>query len=82
MIQLAGHLKGRALQEWDLIPAAQRATFAQATESLRLHLDPASKTMAAQDFRHISQRESDCERFYPPFRACIPCSLRPRLDVG
>ena len=59
MIQLAGHLKGRALQEWDLIPAAQRATFAQATESLRLRLDPASTTMAAQYFRHISQRESE-----------------------
>ena len=59
MIQLAGHLNGRALQEWDLIPAAQCVTFAQATESLRQRLDPASKTMAAQDFRHVSQRESE-----------------------
>ena len=59
MIQLAEHLKGRALQEWNLIHADQRTTFAQATEALRLRLDTASKTVAAQEFRHTAQREGE-----------------------
>ena len=59
MIQLAGHLKGRALQEWNLIHPDQRTTFAQATEALCLRLDTASKTIAAQEFRHTAQREAE-----------------------
>ena len=35
MIQLAGHLKGKALQEWNLLHPDQRATFTQAIEALR-----------------------------------------------
>ena len=35
LIQLAGHLKGRALQEWNLLRPDQRTTFAQAAEMLR-----------------------------------------------
>ena len=31
MIQLAGHLKGRALQEWNLLRSDQRSMFPQAT---------------------------------------------------
>ena len=59
MIQLAGHLKGRALQEWNLLHTDQRATFSQATEALRSRLDPVSKAVAAQDFRHATQREAE-----------------------
>ena len=59
MIQLAGHLKGRALQEWNLLSSDQRATYARATEALRSRLDSISKTVAAQDFRHATQREGE-----------------------
>ena len=59
MIQLAGHLKGRALQEWNLLHPDQRSTFTQATEALRSHLDTASKVVAAQDFRHTAQRDEE-----------------------
>ena len=57
LIQLAGHFKGRALQEWNLLHSDQRATFTHATEALRLRLDSVSKTAAAQDFWHTTQRE-------------------------
>ena len=59
MIQLAGHLKGRALLEWNLLSSDQRATYALATEALRSRLDSISKTVAAQDFRHATQREGE-----------------------
>ena len=59
MIQLVGHLKGRALQEWNLLCPDLRATFVQATEALRSRLDSVSKAAAAQDFRHTSQREAE-----------------------
>ena len=39
MIQLAGHLKGRALQEWNLLHPDQLTTFTQAIEALRSRLD-------------------------------------------
>lgn len=48
MIQLAGHLKGRILQEWNLLNQDQRATFIQATEALRSRLDSVSRTVTAQ----------------------------------
>lgn len=56
MIQLAGHLKGRALQEWNLLHP-DRAAFAQVVETLRSRLDSVNKTVAAQNFRHTTQRE-------------------------
>ena len=56
MIQLAGHLKGRALQEWNLLRPDQRHTFAEATEALHLRLDSASKTIIAQD---LAQHEEE-----------------------
>ena len=40
-----------------MIHPDQRNTFAQGTEALRLHLDTASKTKAAQEFRHTAQQE-------------------------
>ena len=58
-MQLAGYLKGRALQEWGLLRAADRETYDQVASALRSRLDPGSKTMAAQDFRHCSQEEAE-----------------------
>ena len=59
MIQLAGYLRGRALQEWNLLRPDQRATYAQATESLRSCLDSIGRTAAAQDFQHAAQRKEE-----------------------
>ena len=43
MIQLAGYLKGRALQEWNLLQPEERASFTRATEALHLRLDSGSR---------------------------------------
>ena len=42
-----------------MIHPDQRTTFAQATKALRLCLDTASKTIAAQEFRQTAQREAE-----------------------
>ena len=59
LMQLAGHLAGHALQEWNLLRPDERLSFAKATEALRLHLDFGGKAVAAQDFRHTTQHESE-----------------------
>ena len=59
LIQLAGYLKGRAFQEWNLIRDDEKRTYSQATAALRGRLDPGSRIMAAQDFRHASQEEHE-----------------------
>ena len=59
LLQLAGHLRGRALQEWDLLSTSDRANFDKAVGALRDRLDPGGKVMAAQDFRHCSQSEGE-----------------------
>ena len=58
-MQLAGHLRGRALQEWNLIPPGERQTYQSSTAALRMRLDPGNKTLAAFDFRHITQKETE-----------------------
>ncbi len=59
LIQLAGHLKGRALQEWSLLSQEEKRNYKTATAALRNRLDPGSRIMAAQDFRHASQEEAE-----------------------
>lgn len=54
-----GHLKGRALQEWNLLPADERKTYQGGIAALGSRLDPGSKIMAAKDFRHASQEETE-----------------------
>lgn len=70
IIQLAGHLKSRALQEWNLLRAA---LFTEAVEALRLRLDCGSKAIAAEDFRHATQ--CDGESVFDFFR-CLECMFR------
>ena len=50
LIQLAGHLRGRALQEWNLLGSSERASYDTAVAALRRRLDPGARAMAAQDF--------------------------------
>ena len=59
LMQLPGHLKGRALQEWRLLEQTVQQDYRTAIEALRSRLDPGSKTMAAQDFRHSIQRSGE-----------------------
>ena len=59
LIQLAGHLKGRALQEWNLLGEDQISSYDIAIQALRDKLDPGSKVLAGQDFRHTAQLEGE-----------------------
>ena len=59
LIQLAGHLRGRALQEWGLLSAHEKASLDQAVTTMRNRLDPCSRALAAQDFRHTCQQENE-----------------------
>ena len=58
-IQLAGYLHGRALQELNLISTADCTTYQSAMIALRTRLDCGNKTLAALDFRHIVQKETE-----------------------
>ena len=51
LIQLAGHLKGRARQEWSLLPETEKSEYKKGVRALRARLDTGSKALAAQDFR-------------------------------
>ena len=57
--QLAGHLRGRALQEWNLLCEEEKATYQAALHALRIRLNPGNRVLAAQDFRHAIQKESE-----------------------
>ena len=57
--QLAGHLRGRALAEWNLLSPEEKSTYAVARDALRARLDPGSRVLAAQDFRHAIQRDDE-----------------------
>ena len=58
-IQLAGHLHGRALQEWNLMDESDNKTWDTAIPVLRKRLDQETKILAAQDFRHTAQGETE-----------------------
>ena len=59
LMQLAGHLRGKALQEWNLMSASDKATFQSATSELSKRLDPGGRVLSVQDFRHSVQRDSE-----------------------
>ena len=59
LLQLAGHLRGRALQEWDLIPEDIKSTFRTAVDALRDRLDPGGRMLVVQDFRHAAQKSEE-----------------------
>ena len=52
LLQFAGHLRGRALMEWNLLSSKVKQTFKVAPQALKSRLDPGSRALAAQDFRH------------------------------
>jgi len=59
LLQLAGHLCSRALQEWNLMDSADIATLDSAVKSLKVRLDPGNQLVVSQDFRHLSQSEGE-----------------------
>ena len=59
LMQLAGYLHGRAQQEWDLLLEVDKRNYSQAVQALQGKLEPVNKTLAAQDFRHISQTDHE-----------------------
>ena len=58
-MQLAGHLRGKALIEWNLLSPEEKCTYTTAVQALRTRLDPGSKVLAAQDFRHAVQKDEE-----------------------
>ena len=56
LMQLAGHLRGRALQEWKLLLPEEKANYQAAIKALKERLDPGNQTLAALDFHHLSQK--------------------------
>ena len=59
LIQLAGHMRGRALQDWNLLQQSEKGSLDMAISSLQSRLDPCSRVVAAQDFRHASQHDGE-----------------------
>jgi len=57
--QLAGHLRGKASQEWTLLSATDKLSFASATRCLSKRLDRGTKALAAQEFRHTTQQSAE-----------------------
>ena len=55
-MQLAGHLRGRALQEWKLLLPEEKANYQAAIKALKERLDPGNQPLVALDFCHLSQR--------------------------
>jgi len=78
LLQLAGHLRGRALQEWDLLLDSDKNSWDRAVAALRARLDPGNKVMAAQDFRHTTQKDAETvpdfiRRLERTFRVAYGC---------
>ena len=59
MLQVAGHLHGRALQEWNLLDSEQVLEFDATLQVLQERLSPGSKVLAGQDFHHTTQKDSE-----------------------
>ena len=55
LIQLAGNLRGRPLQEWNLLGETERSSLEDAVKALHSRLEMQSKAMAVQQFWHCSQ---------------------------
>ena len=59
LLQLAGHLRGKALHEWNLLSREEKVSYPEAVKSLRTRLGVGARVYAAQDFRHSLQEENE-----------------------
>ena len=57
LLQLAGYLRGRALQEWNLLDSHDKVTLDSMVASLKVRLDPGNKLVASQGFCHLSEKD-------------------------
>ena len=73
MIQLARYFRGQALQEYNLLRPEERSSFELTIAALRVRLDPGGKAIAAQDFRHTIQMDTES---VSDFIRCLECTLR------
>ena len=55
LLQLAGHLQGWALQEWNLLEDRGKSGWNNVVQALSDRLDLGSRVLATHDFRHLSQ---------------------------
>ena len=58
-MQLAGHLRGKARQEFLLLDPSDKSTYAHAVSELSSKFNFGSHSLAAQDFRHATQGPSE-----------------------
>ena len=59
VIQLAGHLRGCAEAEWNLLGTEETHNYDTTIQNLRERLDPCNKVLAGQDFRRTMQGDSE-----------------------
>ena len=59
LMQLAGHLRGKAAREYSLLSSEEKRSFPTAVQALRVRLDPGSCALAAQEFRNALQRDKE-----------------------
>ena len=59
LLQLADHMREQALQERNLLSEDNKAMYTTAFQALQNHLDPGCRALAAQDFCHTIQDETE-----------------------
>ena len=64
LMQLAGYLRNRALQEWNLLSQGDCNTLKAAVKTLRAKLDAGNQTLSALDFHHAMQKDSEAVADY------------------
>ena len=64
LMQLAGHLRGRASQEWNLIVAGDKSTYANALEALRARLDPVNRVVLEMKMEGVEDFVRRLERLF------------------
>ena len=59
VMQLAGHLRGKAAREYDILSNEEKLSFSTAVQALQSCLDPGSCALAAQEFRSAVQWDKE-----------------------
>ena len=78
LIQLAGHHRGKGLQECNLVPEEEESMFQGAVEKIRDILGPVSHVLATQDYQHMCQEVNET---VPAFVQRLDCALRVAMAV-
>ena len=59
LTQLAGHLRGRALQKWNLLDDIDKENWQCSIKVLQNRLEHGNSTTAAQEFQHLHQDKKE-----------------------